>query len=120
MKNIRNFFFTRLLGSMLFWTTPTPERWTQGSEHNQCFGPDIASAAVIAPTYGYHWVTGAAAIDTMTPPWATFSGEITLVFAGAATTTLAGNFAIAVTAVANQAIKFVYRPAIQKWYPVKY
>lgn len=97
-----------------------PQRWDVASEHNQVWGGDLASGATIAITHGYHWVTGTGAIDTISLPWVTFAGEVTLVFAGAATTTTAGNIAVAITAVANQAVKFIYRPAIGKWYPVKY
>lgn len=101
-----------------FWTTPTPERWTQGNEHNQVVGPDIASAATIAPTHMVHIVSGTAAIVTITPPWATFAGYVILVSTGIWTWTAAGNIAVAGTVTAAlKAVIFTYVPATGKWYP---
>lgn len=104
----------------LLHTTPTPERFTVANEHNQVWGADLVSGTTIAPTHKHHWVTGTGAIDTITLPWTTFAGEIILTFAGAATTTTGGNIAVAITAVANQSVAFVYRPSTGKWYPTKY
>ena len=104
----------------VFETTPTPERFTVGNEHNQVWGADLVSGSSVQITHRHHWVTGTGAIDTMVLPWTTFSGKVTLTFAGAATWTAAGNIAVAGTAVANQSVEFVYRPAIGKWYPSKY
>lgn len=101
-------------------STPNDERWRPANEHNQCWGADLASATAISITHGYHRVTGTAAIETINLPWNTFAGEVTLLFTGAATTVTSGNIAIAITAVANQAVKFVYNPGQGKWYPVKY
>lgn len=103
------------------WTSPTPERWTVGNEHNQVCGPDIASAVTIAPTHAVHFVTGAVAIVTITPPWATFSGSITLIAAAGATWTwtAAGNISVvsAAAVTAGRAQRFTYHPSTQKWYP---
>lgn len=105
----------------VFETTPTPERWTVANEHNQVVGADIASAATIAPTHSIHQVTGAVAIVTITPPWATFAGSITLIAAAGSawTWTAAGNIAIVSSAAVTpgRAQRFTYVPATGKWYP---
>jgi hypothetical protein len=95
------------------------QRWTIGSEHNQVVGPDLASAATIAPTHSIHAVTGAAAVVNITPPYPTFSGTITLVALGAFTWTAAGNISVASTAAATvgRATRLTYLPATGKWYP---
>ena len=98
-------------------SSPNPERWNPGNEHNQCVGADLASAATIAPTHRIHWITGTAEITTITLPWNTFSGELILVPAGAFTTATGGNIAVAVTAVANRPLHFTYHPGKGLWYP---
>jgi len=97
-------------------SSPNPERWAPGNEHNQCVGADLASAATIVPTHRIHRVTGTAAVVNITPPWATFSGEIILVPTGAFTTTAAGNIATAVTAVVDRPLHLTYVPSTGKWY----
>jgi hypothetical protein len=98
-----------------FWTTPTPERWTVGNEHNQVWGADLASAATIAPTHMCHRVTGTTGIDTITPPWTTFSGFLLLSFEGAVAVSTAGNVDIAFTSAANEFALLVYNPKRGKW-----
>jgi hypothetical protein len=108
----------KLLSLGIFLTTPTPERWTVGNEHNQAHGPDIASAATIAPTHRIHIVSGTTAIVNITPPWTTFSGTIVLCATGIWTWTAAGNIAVLGTVTAAQkAVHFTYHPGTQKWYP---
>lgn len=97
-------------------STPNPERFTVGNEHNQVQGADLASAATITPTHKYHYVTGTAAIDTIALPWPNFAGEVVLVPAGAFTWTTAGNIAVAGTAVAGRSLVFHYLPTKGKWY----
>jgi hypothetical protein len=96
------------------------QRWTIGSDHNQVWGPDLVSGPTVGITHRYHVVSGAGAIANMTLPYPTFSGEITLLFLGAATTVLTGNIGVAITAVPNQGVNLVYNPALAKWYPVKF
>lgn len=99
-------------------STPFPERWSVGDEHNQIVGADLASAATIVPTHSVHHITGTAAIVNITPPWDTFSGRITLIADGAWTMTAAGNISIlAAAATPLRAYSFVYSPSRQKWYP---
>lgn len=85
-------------------------------------GPNIASAATIAPTHPIHHVTGTAAIVNITAPEdsAEWQGELTLIADAIWTWTAAGNIALAgtVTAALKQ-VKFVYDPATAKWYPDK-
>jgi hypothetical protein len=97
------------------WTTPTPERWTVGNEHNQVWGADLASAATIAPTHKFHRVTGTTTIDTITPPWATFAGFLVLSFAGACQVSLSGNVDIAFTSAAEEFAILIYNPQRGKW-----
>ncbi len=95
---------------------PMPERWAEGNPNNSIWGADLASAATIAPTHGYHVVTGTAEIATITPPWDGFAGKLVLVFTGAATFATSGNIAKTGTAVAATAMVFVYNPVTAKWY----
>lgn len=97
------------------WTTPTPERWTVGNEHNGVWGGDLASAATIVITHKYHRVTGTTQIDTITPPWTTFAGDIFLSFAGAVAVSAAGNVDITFTSAANEFAHLIYNPARGKW-----
>jgi hypothetical protein len=98
--------------------TDISERFGIGSEQNKVVGPDLASAATIAPTHGTHLVTGTTAIVNITPPYPTFAGTIVLLAAAIWTWTAAGNIAIAGTVTAaGRSIAFTYNPATAKWYP---
>jgi hypothetical protein len=93
-----------------------PERWNVGGLQNRTVGPDIASAATVAPVHRVTYITGTAEIATVTLPWADFSGDLILIPDGAFTTTTTGNIITAVTAVANRPLVFVYHPGKAKWY----
>lgn len=90
----------------------------QGSQQGGNVGPDIASAATIAPTHLCHRITGAAAIVNITPPDPGFSGLIYLISVGAFTWTNAGNIQLASSAAAvpGRMYAFFYNPGTQKWY----
>ena len=81
--------------------------------------PTIASAATIAPTTQIVFVSGTAAIDTITPPSpiSLGGGQITLIPTGLFTTTTAGNIALASTAVVSRALVMTYDATTTKWYP---
>ena len=81
--------------------------------------PTIASATTIAPTQQIVFVSGTAAIATITPPApiASGGGQITLIPTGAFTTTTAGNIAIVTTAVVGKALVMTYDTTAAKWYP---
>ena len=81
--------------------------------------PTIASAATIAPTTRIVFVSGTAAIDTITPPSpiSLGGGQITLIPTGIFTTTTAGNIALASTAVVSRALIMTYDVTTTKWYP---
>lgn len=80
--------------------------------------PTVASAAVIAITTPIAFVSGIAAIDTITaPPGLTNGGQITIIPTGVFTTTLAGNIALASTAIASKALIMTYVASTAKWYP---
>ena len=81
--------------------------------------PTIASAATIAPTTQIVFVSGTAAIDTITPPSpiSLGGGQITLIPTGLFTTTAAGNIALASTAVVSRALIMTYDVTTTKWYP---
>lgn len=81
--------------------------------------PTIASAATIAPTTQIVFVSGTAAIDTITPPSpiSLGGGQITLIPTGLFTTTTAGNIALASTAVVSRALIMTYDVTTTKWYP---
>ena len=78
-------------------------------------GPVLASAASVTITHPIHHVSGAAAIDTLLPPFPGFIGEVTLIPDGAFTTVATGNIGAAATAVVGRAISMVFDGT--KWYP---
>ena len=79
----------------------------------------IASATTIAPTEPITFISGTAAIVTITAPSPISSGggQITLIPTGVFTTTNAGNIAIATTAVVGKALTMTYDSTTTKWYP---
>ena len=81
--------------------------------------PTIASAATIAPAKAITFISGTAAIVTITAPLpiATGGGTITLIPTGIFTTTTAGNIALASTAVVSKALTMTYDVTTAKWYP---
>jgi len=81
--------------------------------------PTIASAATIAPTKDITFISGVAAIVTITAPSpiSTGGGTITLIPTGIFTTTTAGNIALASTAVVSKALTMTYDVTTAKWYP---
>jgi len=87
-------------------------------------GADLASAATIAPIAQVTRVTGTTETTTITVPTGFPSGgSIVLIPTGAWTCATGGNIAVAVAAVANQAIRFTWvgtpsgGSAVNKWYP---
>jgi len=81
--------------------------------------PTIASATTIAPTEPITFISGTAAIVTITAPSPISSGggQITLIPTGVFTTTNAGNIAIATTAVVGKALIMTFDVTTTKWYP---
>ena len=79
----------------------------------------IASAATIAPTKSITFISGTAAVVTITAiaPFTTGGGTITLLPTGAFTWTTAGNIAVAGTAVVSRALTMTYDSGTTKWYP---
>lgn len=78
-------------------------------------GGTIASATSINPKSSIVFVSGTAAIATITVPYFGFAGTITLIPTGAFTTTTAGNIAIATTAVVGRALTMTILGST--WYP---
>jgi hypothetical protein len=79
-------------------------------------GAELASAATIVPTNQVHTVSGIAAITTITTPQGVKSGDVLILIPrGLITFTATGNIAIAVTAVVNRALIFVWDG--QDWVP---
>lgn len=77
----------------------------------------IASAATLN-VYGVGnliYVSGVAAIDTISGPYTSFRGSITIIPTGVFTTTAAGNIKIASTAVVGKALTMTYDGTY--WYP---
>jgi hypothetical protein len=66
-------------------------------------GAALTSAATIAPTSGIHHVTGTTAIDTLTPPFADFTGDITLIMDNNCNLATGGNIDPYAVEVANLA-----------------
>ena len=81
--------------------------------------PTIASATTIAPTEPITFISGTAAIVTITAPSPISSGggKITLIPTGVFTTTNADNIAIASTSVVGKALTMTYDSTTTKWYP---
>jgi len=79
----------------------------------------LASAATVAPVSPITFVSGTAAIATLTVPTAFTStgGSLTLIPTGIFTTTTAGNIALASTAVVGKALTMFYDAGTSKWYP---
>jgi hypothetical protein len=81
--------------------------------------PTIASTSTISPTTSIVFVSGTAAISTITPPTliSTTGGQVTLIPTGIFTTTTSGNIALASTAVVSKAMIMTYDAGTGKWYP---
>ena len=81
--------------------------------------PTVASAATIAPTTPIAFVSGTAAVVTITAPAPISSGGgvISLIPTGAFTWTTAGNIAVAGTAVVSRTLTMTYDATTTKWYP---
>lgn len=81
--------------------------------------PTIASAATIAPTTQIVFISGIAAVVTITAPApiSAGGGTITLIPTGAFTWTAAGNIAVLGTAVVSRALTMTYDVTTTKWYP---
>ena len=79
----------------------------------------IASAATIAPIRSITFISGTAAVETITAiaPFTTGGGTITLIPTGVFTWTTAGNIALAGTAVVSRALTMTYDSTTTKWYP---
>jgi len=81
--------------------------------------PTIASATTIAPTTPIVFISGTAAIATITAPSpiSLTGGQIMLIPTGIFTTTTAGNIALASTAVVSRTLTMTYDATTTKWYP---
>jgi hypothetical protein len=81
--------------------------------------PTIASAATIAPTTPILFVSGTAAVVTITAPTpiSIGGGSIMTIPTGAFTWTTAGNIAVAGTAVVSRTLTFTFDVTTTKWYP---
>jgi hypothetical protein len=117
-------------GSAVFATTPTLVTPVLGAATGTSISlsgfnavsaaaPTIASAATIAPTTPIVFISGTAAVVTITAaaPISTGGGTITLIPTGAFTWTAAGNIAVLGTAVVNRALTMTYDVTTTKWYP---
>lgn len=82
--------------------------------------PTIASATTIAPVNQIVFVSGTAAIATITPPsgMATAGGTLELIPTGSWTITTGGNVASVVTATAGNPVFLTYDSGTAKWYPL--
>jgi hypothetical protein len=92
---------------------------TSGLLATTAAAPTIASAATIAPTTQIVFISGTAAVVTITAPApiSAGGGTITLIPTGAFTWTAAGNIAVLGTAVVNRALTMTYDVTTTKWYP---
>ena len=117
-------------GSAVFATTPTLVTPVIGAATGTSLvlssfnavsaaAPTIASAATITPTTPIVFISGVAAIVTITAsaPISAGGGAITLIPTGIFTWTTAGNIALAGTAVVSKALTMTYDATTTKWYP---
>jgi hypothetical protein len=90
-----------------------------GVKATSAAAPTIASATAIAPTKAITFISGVTPIDTITvpSPISLGGGTITLIPTGIFTTTIAGNIALASTAVVGRALTMTYDAVTTKWYP---
>jgi hypothetical protein len=90
-----------------------------GVQGTAAVAPTISSSGTIAPTKDITFISGTAAIATITAPSpiSASGGQITLIPTGAFTTTTAGNISIASTAVVGRALIMTYDSGTAKWYP---
>jgi hypothetical protein len=79
--------------------------------------PTIASAATIAPTTKFTFLTGTVTIATITPPTSGYC-EITLCFTNASPGVFltSGNIQIAYQPIQNRPIDLCYDPSTAKWW----
>lgn len=79
--------------------------------------PTIASAATIAPTTRFTFVSGTVAIENIIPP-VTGYHELVLCFTGAgAAFPVTGNIGVAYTPVQGRPMTLYYDPATKKYIP---
>jgi hypothetical protein len=117
-------------GSAVFATSPTlvtPDIGVatgtsvtlSGLNATNAAAPTIASAATIAPTKQITFISGTAAVVTITAPTpiSAGGGSIILIPTGVFTWTTAGNIALAGTAVVSKALTMTYDVTTTKWYP---
>jgi hypothetical protein len=81
--------------------------------------PTVVSDITTVITNEISYVSGTAAIETITPPslMTSNAGQITLIPTGAFTTVTTGNIGYATTAVVGKAMTLTYDPILNKWYP---
>lgn len=105
-----------MLGTAAFLNQDVPH---SGALQTIQTAPTIASATTIAPTALISFVSGTTAIVTITPPTniLTTGGQITIIPTGIFTTTIAGNIALASTAIVGRALTMSYDATTTKWYP---
>lgn len=91
----------------------------KGLQATQQTAPTIASATTIAPTTSILFVSGVTPVVTITAPTpiSLTGGQITIIPTGIFTTTIAGNIALASTAVVGKALIMTYNQGTLKWYP---
>ena len=92
---------------------------TAGLKATSAAAPTLASATTITPTTQIAFVSGVTPIVTITAPSpiSLGGGTITLIPTGVFTTTIAGNIALASTAVVGRALTMTYDATTTKWYP---
>jgi len=85
--------------------------------NQQPLPPTIASAATVAPTTKFTFLTGTVQLATITPPTTGYC-EITLCFTNAAPGLFltTGNIQIAYQPVQNRPIDLCYDPSSAKWW----
>ena len=109
------------LGNMAFQDSASVRITNLLLDGSASFGssaPTIASATTISPNTAIVFISGTAAIATITVPTSiTGGGQITLIPTGIFTTTTGGNIALASTAVVSKSMIMTYDATTTKWYP---
>jgi hypothetical protein len=93
------------------------ENFTTAQSNQQPTPPTIASAATIAPTTRFTFLTGTTQVATITPPTTGYC-EVVLCFTNASPGAFAtsGNILTGYQPVQNRPITLYYDPSSTKWY----
>lgn len=100
-----------------YWDDLNFQNFSSVQNSNQPLPPTLASAAVIAPTHRFTFITGTAQVSTITPP-VTGHHELILCFTNGAPGALltTGNIQFAYQPITNRPFALQYDPGTAKYW----